>query len=1056
MSIHTQADRLAGQAARWVILAVALGFAAGAILGALSPRLATPPSLREVRAWASILAVPRVEAHLSASERAGSEIRRVRLDTAANFRVEDVSDLDERSFAFVDGATSPFQEFEPAEPGNSARLVFKRNPRGRSLFVLCGPRTPCRDLVIVAHRKRLVWALRVTRMPAKNALAAALLLALVIAAAWRWCASARGALLAASLAFAAFFRVRNLAAPLAWSDLPGLLAIACVLILSRPRVLDRTGQIASRLRRQVSASTVDACFGLALIGLGAMVAASQLANGTPLAYYQGQFGPAVNFALGRGFLELSSEEKARNPQLVEFLDGRADSPGPLRLGDPSEAPQLSAFQKAHRYLILCVGWIWKILGLSQFVLFIPWCIAVGFTAAAVFAFAAGFLGRIGGLATSLVFLFAPTTLQMIGYPRDFLKGIFVFLFLTAACRCLQHSRGERSANLWAAGAGLALGVGAGFRMDVLVMAPLFALVLLLRRAAGTSVARPAAAFTVAALLTGGPIVFGLSGGSNSTHVALLGQSPYFDRENGMHAAANQWNAVESYADERIFALSRMAAAVQGVEPPPTPTAEYDRVVGAVWSDQVRWAPADLATRVMQAHSILWDLPVSPENQPQGLPHLLASLRSHWRRWTGWMWLLALTAALFDRSGQCAVGLGAFLIAIATSWLQLSDRHVFHWLPVTVVVQAAAIAWFVSTLARHLRDRSLPRPPAWKVFAIGLAFLAPATGLEMVRQHQTRVRRDLAHRLLALPGVEVTPERTGTGTLRYPGPTTPLSPGSSVYWLLTVEWNRCPSPSVEVRWSSEDGRFVDRYRLFAGPPPRPGASRLLHARAYMFNPTSLFVPDAFATCVRVEDLAPRSDFPVLWSVLLAADWETSGHNLTLADDPITPPDHYSELSLVSEDQGRRLRIGQGGTGAPGKWNVSGKVQQDRVTYDEPQPGAQVFFSPVILAPRSGRYRFEFEIGAPGGEWRAFVNLPAPAEVVELAVGEGSLAHPGALLLRPLRFKRRVVLDEWLDAGEACRLYLRALSSTGTATISGFRVSGAPASPDPSSTMTGSVP
>lgn len=1054
MSIHTQADRVAGRAARWVVLAAALVFAAGAILGALSPRLATPPSSGEVRAWASVLAVPRVEADLSASESAGSEIRRVRLDGAATFRVEDVSDLDERSFAFIDGATARFQEFEPAEPGSSGRLVFKRNPRGGSLFVGCGPRTPCRDLVVVAHRRRLAWALRIGRMPFLDAFGASMLLLLSLLAAWRLRHSNRGALGAVAVAFSLAMRTPAPAMPPSWTDAP--LLITLVLLVNRlgpGLALRRAG---TWVGRRVSGFTVDLSLVLCLTGLGAVEAGGQMSSGVPLSYYEHEFGPAVNFALGRGLVSFSAEEMSRNPGLRAFLLNQSDGPGSLSLDAPAMAPPLAQFHRIHGYLILTVGWIWRTLGISHAALFIPWCFAVGLTVAAAFAFARAWLGRTAAAAVSLAFLYAPSTEPMILYPRDFVKATFVFLFLAAATRCAASEPEYRSGR-WGFAAGLCLGIGSGFRMDLLASVPIFAVVLIVRRATGKGIIVPAAAFAFSALATAGPIVASLAGGSNSAHVALLGQSPYFDRQNDLYAGDNQWNAVEAYLDERLFALADVAAALQHVPRPRFATAAYDEVLGRLLGDQVRWAAADVAARVVRAQQILWEQPATPGNEPDWASESFRSLRSVWLRWAGWMWLAALAAAFVDRSGQSALLLSMLLAAVATSWLQLASRHIFHWLPVALTVQIAALWWLGSSAARLVHEKRRPRLPAWRALAVVIAFCAPAGVLELARWGQNRVRLNLASRLVAEPGVPVAPSATMGEDLIFPTALHPPAPGSGAYSVLTVDWSRCPNSSLDVEWGGEEKSYRDRYRLAAGPPREPGPTYLFHARAYVSSPTYFFVPAAFSKCVTVLEPPPRPDLPILWSIVLSPGWEKGDHNLRIADEMPAPDPAYSAGSLEPASDGT-LRIAEGGQALlQGAWNTNGEKVGARTDYRQPGPRSQVFWSPFIVAGRSGRYRFEFEIDAPGGEWRAGLDRPsAPGETSETAVGDGSLAHPGALLLRPLRLNRRVVLDEWIEEGESYRLYLRALSSSGSASVSGFRVSRAPTSKDDAPAITRSEP
>ncbi|MBX7186503.1 MAG: hypothetical protein K1Y01_15290 [Vicinamibacteria bacterium] len=1033
---------MAGVAVRGLLLGAALMFSVAAIASGFFPPLAQRIPAEEMRAWAVRLAVPHVVADLRAGETTAPGIRRIRLDTAASFRVSDVSDLDTASSAYIDGEPARFQEFEPVEPLAAGRVVFKRNLRGGSLFVRCSPTAPCTRLAVIAHRARLTWALRIAAQPPRMIVLATVLLLFAVAVSWGVRHSNPGALGAAILAFSMLQRAPAPAGGPTWADALGVAALA--VLLTRPAPLAALRGAASRVRRDVSETTVNLALALCMAGLGTVEAGHQLSDGRRLSYYEQEFAPGVNLALGRGFVPFSLAELKRNPGLVSFLAGRADSP-PVRLDldAPSQAPSLVQFHRAHRYLILTVAALWKILGISHAALLGPWCLTVGLVAAAAFVFSLTYLGRAGAVVATVAFLYAPSTLSMVAFPRDFLKAPFIFLFLAAAGRCTLEADPGRRAAIWAAVAGLSLGIGSGFRMDVLAIAPVFAVVLLLRRAARRDVAAPALAFALSALATAGPIVFGLSGGSNTAHVALLGQSPHFDRGNDLYPTENQWNAMEGYKDERVIALSRVAAAARGAKPPRLGTAPYDRVVGRVLSEQSRWAPGDLAARLTQTHAMLWELPVSPWSEPKGTPRVLGGLRSMGRRFAGWIWIVALLAALCDRSGRAPLLLGALMVAVGTSWLQLASRHVFHWLPVALALQLSAAGWLASALVSAVREKRLPSIGTWRTAAAIAAFFLPTLILDLARDRQSTIRRDLGRQLLSAPRIGVAPDPASLaeGDLRFPTALAPPTAGTAGYSLLTVDWSRCPRPSVDVTWGPADEGQRDHYRLISGPATEPGPTYLAHLRAFLEAPTYFFVPSAFAACVTVASPSFDADLPLLWSIVLAPGWERSDQNLRLADEGRSLEAAYSPLSLQPSSDGPSLRIVSGGGMAQGEWNTTGERRGSRIDYREEGVRALVVWSPAIVAERAGRYRFEFEIQAPGSEWRASADDPVrPASLTETAVGEGSLAHPVAFLLRPFRLNRHVILDEWLEAGESRKLYLRALSASGSVSVSGFRVSG----------------
>ena len=141
--------------------------------------------MSQTRLWALLLATPRVSASLGPAESPGGDVRRVRLEQGDALSVAAVSELSEGAFAYIDGVPARFQNDKPLDWGVSERVVFTRSPRGRSLFAVCGTAADCRQLVVIARRERLVWALRIVQMPPRNALLASFCLLLWATVAWR-------------------------------------------------------------------------------------------------------------------------------------------------------------------------------------------------------------------------------------------------------------------------------------------------------------------------------------------------------------------------------------------------------------------------------------------------------------------------------------------------------------------------------------------------------------------------------------------------------------------------------------------------------------------------------------------------------------------------------------------------------------------------------------------------------------------------------------------------------------------------------------------------------
>ena len=956
--------------------------------------------------------VPTVHAPLGPAEAGrAAGLRRIRLQPAEAFAVADASDLTDGAFAYIDGVQVGFQKYEPEDPEASRPMVFTRTPTGQSLFVVCSLGTECRELVVIARRDRLVWALRMARMPLQNALVVLAWVVVWVAVTWR-------------------FRR---------SKFTTLGVIGRRLSVLKPQVgsMDTGPAIASarqdRAHVFLSGLAVDVVLALGIAAVGTVTARQEFAKDPNLSYYQPEFGPAMNVALGRGFVPFSETELIRNPGIDDFLQGLTDVPGRLDLAGDVSADGLKQFQRVERYMMFALGWTWRVVGLSHSALLFPWSVTVGLTIAAAFMFARSYVGRAGAVAASLLFLYGPTTLRMAHNPRDFLKAPFVFLFLACVGRCVARS--EERAGLWAIGAGLALGIGSGFRMDVLIIAPLFAVVLFLRYRAQKDVVGPALTFAVSLLASAWPIASALSDGSNAAHVSMLGQVPDFWTENGGYPGANRWNALEGYEDSHAMALAQVAAAARGMPPVAYSTATYDRVLETVFRDQIRWAPADLISKVIQTHTALWELPMASGDGGKWIRRL----QGYWRGFGGWIWLLAIAAVFLQRSERHSVLFAAFLIAVVCSWLQLSPRHIFHWFPVALVVQFSVLGWSFDA-GRRFVQQGRSWPPAWKVLAIVIAFVAPSFILAMGRAQQSRVRQNLARELLSGAGAQITPIRATDATLKYATAVGPPSPAASAYAVLSVDWEQCPTRSIEIGWGIEvsDDRVL--YRLVPGPPGEPGRSHIIHLRAFLRdNPSYFFVPASAEGCVTVRELPLRPDLPILWSIVLTPGWETGDHNLRFADEiPASEVDH-APARMSSSASGEELRVSpRRPPMAPTRERLSADSVGIRI---ETKKGVSsgMFWSQPLVAEESGRYRFEFDLDG-SGDWRASVDDPTRKDRSNaIGVGEGTLAHPAKLLIRPLPLPRRVILDEWVDSGERVRLYLRSASKEENVSVSALTAS-----------------
>jgi hypothetical protein len=243
--------------------------------------------------------------------------------------------------------------------------------------------------------------------------------------------------------------------------------------------------------------------------------------------------PSVMFATGHGFINPPVDEV---PGLRDFLyapDGEAVyTPGELPSQFSSVA--LDTYQRYHRYLVLAMGGIWWMLGVS-------WgsakFLAVAFYLASVagvylcFRLAMNWRWSLVG---ALVFALSDLALDNVFNIREFSKVPFLILAIGLMGMLISRKLSIRKYLLFAALLGFMVGAGTGFRRDVMTALPPALLCMALAgltgplrnlrvRAAGMAL------FILVFVITSSPVLFALyERGSAVYHDALMGMATLLD------------------------------------------------------------------------------------------------------------------------------------------------------------------------------------------------------------------------------------------------------------------------------------------------------------------------------------------------------------------------------------------------------------------------------------------------------------------------------------------------------------------------------------------------
>ena len=286
-------------------------------------------------------------------------------------------------------------------------------------------------------------------------------------------------------------------------------------------------------RVEVPLSRVDAVLASVLAVLAGIVGGVSVARGEPGQYYQNEFQPAAMRACGHGFAGYGVQEGP----FLEFLRGERQSVDCSVLEDQTASLDANVFQRAHRYLLESAGLLWRLDGISWDALTPLFAVLYGLSAAALFGLFRLVSGRVLATIGTLALIFSPLQLDELRHLRDYAKVPFLFAaFFLAGVLATKRLR-PRSALVVGAAAGAVLGIGFGFRADVLLALPILLGALVLwpegwRQSVRVRLAT-AAVMGGVFVLTALPVILTLSSGGNLYLMGVHGQTAPFTDNLGL-------------------------------------------------------------------------------------------------------------------------------------------------------------------------------------------------------------------------------------------------------------------------------------------------------------------------------------------------------------------------------------------------------------------------------------------------------------------------------------------------------------------------------------------
>jgi hypothetical protein len=620
---------------------------------------------------------------------------------------------------------------------------------------------------------------------------------------------------------------------------------------------------------------------------------------------QPEFAAAVAQACGKGFVDPGYDA---TPGLGPFLTRKVDtfSCGEFPATLPPQRPNLT--QGLYRYLMSTVALVWRVRGVSWWALWPLFGLVYGCTLATAFGLFRLGMGRAVAFAMSIMLAVSAIHVGYIPYLRDYAKAPFILGLMLLMARLAMGPLQPRRVLAWAAAFGALLGIGFGFRNDLLISVPPFAAVVLLclPGRAWAQLRLKLAALALAALtftIVAWPILTAYREGSNTGHVALLGLMTPFDKPLGVEGSLYDWGHtyLDGFASVTVKSYSARVHGrfVEYLSP------EYDRAMVEYILQIVRQWPADIVTRAYGSVLKTLDMPFSVGVYTNPTPWGIASGPVNqvylWQQGVLRVFLgrgaLVASLALLIIGGQsvfAAMTLLLFLLYYAGyPAIQFHIRHFFHlefigWWAIGFVLQRL---WQVASAFGRRWAAGAPvvdRPQWTAAFARAAAFAAAASvltvgSLATLRAYQAPHVREMlkTYEAGSLVALQTAAEPRGDRTLL----TVPAlwagrdarEPVSTRYVVAQFA-PACPAAVLPVtfRYRTE-GDASDFSRALSLSLISPGAPTRVWFPAYYNGEWSHFVgvevPLGYERCLEsIGYVADLTRYPLLIGLTLPPDWE----------------------------------------------------------------------------------------------------------------------------------------------------------------------------------------
>src|SRR5436190_5304747 len=600
-----------------------------------------------------------------------------------------------------------------------------------------------------------------------------------------------------------------------------------------------------------------------------------VAGGQPF-YYQNYFEPAVMIGCGKGFVVA----RPQVPAMVPFLWRQTDRFSCAAIAPDAPLGTEDMYQQGSwRYLMLAVGFTWRLFGVSWSALGPLFAALFGVTIASVYAVFRLGMTPLLAVAGALLLRFSDLHLKYFPVLRDYAKAPFALVLIFLLGLLVTRRTTWRGVLSTAAAYGAVAGIGYGFRTDFLAfLPPLFVTLVAflhggvfrntrLKLAAG---ALCIVTFVVAAW----PVLSTLdrSRAGCQWHVVLLGFARQFAQPLGVEPAPYDVN--REYLDE--FAYTNVTSYAARVRPDVGHIeyceAGYGAATRAYLTAVVERFPADVVVRGYASVLRIVELPFAKRVDDDGQQTPSSEEAGPGRG-------LALVGAAIVVATAANIRAGLFIVFFLLYFaglpaIQFDRRHFFYlefltWWAAGFLVQTAVsqVRYATQPDAWRTGGRSVAR--AALVLA-GCVVVLAAT-LWTARLYQQATVRSLLVDYLAAPRTPIhwSPASAESQPVIRVSPRT--DPETADFVAVDLDGSRCGERST-VAFRYADGARRAYSRVF-----EIQSERRLSGLTHIFMPVydgfgRLELSDSVSGCVegvyRVRELRR---FPLLLEVVLRPGW-----------------------------------------------------------------------------------------------------------------------------------------------------------------------------------------